>query len=112
MEKQRLARPNPEPPADKWTRVDQYFTALARRRTARRARDKIGPRTEPDDPRFSLSTLPFLVLFAALAIIAVIIMISAWPGAQPPPRPKTVPPHEQGWAPKGWYQEAEKEMHR
>lgn len=111
MEKERFARPLPEPAGEQWTRVDQYFAALARRRTARRARDKRRPRSEPDDPRFSLSTLPFLVLFAALAVIATVIIVSAWPGAQPPPRARPLA-HELGWAPKGWYQEAGREMHR
>ena len=50
-----------------WTRPDEYIGALARRRTARRSRgDKIRPRTQPEAPRFALSTLPFLVLFGAL----------------------------------------------
>jgi hypothetical protein len=93
-----------------WTRIDDYFESLARRRTARRARS-LPPRTEPETPRFSLSTLPFLALFAGLAILAVGIAISAWPGNQPAPRPQEVQ-HEKGVAPKGWFQEAEKEMRR
>jgi hypothetical protein len=91
-----------------WTRIDDYFEALARRRTARRSRG-LPARTEPETPRFALSTLPFLALFAGLAVLAVGIAVSAWPGNQPPPRPHAAR-HEQGIAPKGWFQEAQKEM--
>src|SRR5437764_7076608 len=51
-----------------WTRVEDYLGALARRRTERRRR---GPkvRTQPEAPRLLLSTLPFLVLLAAMAVL-------------------------------------------
>ena len=93
-----------------WTRIDDYFETLARRRTARRSRG-LRPRTEPEAPRFSLSTLPFLALIAGLAVLAIAIAIAAWPGGQPKPRPQAGN-HEQGVAPKGWFQEAQKEMRR
>ena len=93
-----------------WIRVDDYFESLARRRTARRAREPM-QRTEPEAPRFGLSTLPFLALFFGLAVLAIGIAVSAWPGSQPPPA-KWVQKHEKGFAPKGWLQEAQKEMHR
>jgi hypothetical protein len=93
-----------------WTRVDDYFEALARRRTARRSR-RPAPRTQPEAPHFLLSTLPFLALFAGLAVLVVGIAISAWPGGQPQPEFRAAQP-ERGVAPKGWFQEAEKEMRR
>lgn len=93
-----------------WTRIDDYFEALARRRTARRA-PRFAIRTEPEAPHFTLSTLPFLALFVGLAVLVVGIAVSAWPGGQPQPRPRAAQ-HEQGVAPKGWFQEAEKEMRR
>jgi hypothetical protein len=96
--------------ARSWTRIDDYFESLARRRTARRSRG-LPARTEPETPRFALSTLPFLALFAGLAVLAVGITISAWPGNVPPPRPQAAR-HEPGVAPKGWFQEAQKEMRR
>ena len=92
-----------------WTRVDDYFESMARRRTARRARQP-RPRTEPEAPRFSLSTLPFLILIGGLAVLAVGIAISAWPGVQPPAKPQAAARHERGVAPKGWFQEAQKEF--
>ena len=92
-----------------WTRVEDYFEAMARRRTARRSRAR-RPRTEPESPRFSLSTLPFLVLIGGLAVLAVGIAVSAWPGSQPPPKAQAAGRHEPGVAPKGWFQEAQKEM--
>ena len=93
-----------------WTRIEDYFESLARRRAARRARE-FRPRTEPENPRFVLSTLPFLALFVGLAILAIGIAIAAWPGSQPVPKPQAGT-HEPGFAPKGWFQEAEKEMRR
>ena len=93
-----------------WTRIDDYFETMARRRTARRARE-FRPRTQPEAAHFSLSTLPFLILFGGLAVLAVGIAISAWPGRQPPPRAQAAAQHERGIAPKGWFQEAQKEFH-
>ena len=94
-----------------WTRIDDYFVALALHRTARRKREPGPRRTQPEAPRFLLSTLPFLMLFGALLVIAVGIMVAAWPGAQPEPR-RTAAEQELGTATKGWYQEAQREMNR
>lgn len=101
-----LAPPEPR----RWTRADDYLGALALRRTARRKREA-PRRTQPESPRLLLSTIPFLALIAALAILAVGIMIVAWPGSQPQPPPKPIP-HEQGVAAKGWFQEAEKDFRK
>jgi hypothetical protein len=97
------------PPAEHgWTRPEVYFEALARRRTERRKREPV-VRTQPESPRLLLSTLPFIALIAALGLLAVAIMIIAWPG-----RPERHPPpqqqYEQGIAPKGWFQKAEREF--
>jgi hypothetical protein len=95
-----------------WTQPDEYLGALARRRAFRRQREP-ARRTQPEAPQFLLSTLPFLALFAALAVITVGIVLAAWPGAQPQPVAERQPPeHELGVAPKGWFQEAQREMHR
>ncbi|HKX92343.1 MAG TPA: hypothetical protein VJM15_07965 [Sphingomicrobium sp.] len=107
MEEEHLATSRRAQP---WTRLEDYFVALARRRTARRAR-AAGPRTQPDAPRFSLSTLPFLMLIAGLAVLAVAIAVAAWPGSRPPPK-QEVAIHEEGRAAKGWLDEAKKEMRR
>jgi hypothetical protein len=114
MDKERLAEtPAPVQPAGKWTSVDEYFAALARRRTARRARSPRPPRTQTDEPHFLLSTLPFLALFAGLAVLTAIIMVAAFPGWQPQAKRLQQPAeHETGYAAKGWLQEAQKEMHR
>ena len=97
------------PAKEPWVRVEDYFLSLARRRTARRSRSP-GPRTEPEAPRFLLSTLPFLTLIGGLAVLAVAIAIAAWPAGQPPPVPDKPATHELGTAPKGWFQEAQKEF--
>jgi hypothetical protein len=96
--------------AQRWTRPDAYFEALARRRTARKARSP-KPRTQPEAPRLLLSTLPFLAVISALAVLAAAIMIAAWPGNQPQPKPRTET-REQGVAAKGWLQDAEREFHK
>lgn len=97
------------PAKESWTRLDDYLASLARRRTARRSRTP-GPRTEPETPRLLLSTLPFLALIAGLAVLSVAIAIAAWPVRQPVAAQVEPPPHELGTAPKGWFQEAQKEF--
>lgn len=104
--KEELAPPRPLPD---WTRPDDYVVALARRRTERRKREPKRPRTQPEAPRFILSTLPFLVLMAAMLVISIGLFVAAWPAGHPQPQPRQVA-QEQGVAKKGWFQEAEKEF--
>jgi hypothetical protein len=106
-EKQKLTSPEPD---DVWTRPETYLGVLLRTHSFRRAhREK--PRTQPEAPRAMLSTIPFLILLALLAVLAVAIMIIAFPGNQPVQRSKP-PTHQPGVAERGWFQEAQKEMHR
>lgn len=100
-----------ESPADRWTRPEDYLGALARKRGFRRGR-RAKDRTEPEWPRMFLSTVPFLALMVLLAVLTVGIAIVAYPGTQPPPVPQQVAHKELGFAPKGWFQEAQKEFHR
>jgi hypothetical protein len=86
-----------------WTRIDLYLRAMARLRLP-----KERPRTQPQEPRLSLSTLPFLALILALGVLAVAFAIAAWPGRETP-RPKP-PEREFGTAPPGWLERAEKEF--
>lgn len=99
-----------ESPVGKWTRPDDYIEALAFRRTFRRRRGGRA-RTEPESPRLLLSTLPFLALLALLGILAVAIMIAAFPGTQPEAKAPPAPARQQGVAAKGWFQEAQREFH-
>ena len=96
-------------PLRTWTRIDDYLVALASRRSSRRKRyGAPQPRTEPEAPRALLSTLPFLALIVALGMLAVAIIMAAWPGRiAHPPRPAQ---HEQGTAAAGWFDEAKREM--
>ena len=94
-----------------WTGPDAYISAMARKRGFRRARGE-KPRTQPESPRALLSTAPFLALMVLLGILAVAIMVIAFPGNQPQPKPQQVAAKEQGRAERGWFQEAEKEMHK
>jgi hypothetical protein len=96
------------PAGPRWTRPDAYVEALARRRSFRRSH-RTKERTQPEFPRFVLSTLPFLALLLALAALSIAIMVLAWPRAQPEPKRQQLA-KEQGYAPRGWLKEAEKEM--
>ena len=99
-----------ESPAGRWTRPEDYLGAMARKRTFRRGRSA-GDRTQPESPRLFLSTLPFLALIALLGVLAVAIMIAAFPGSQPQQKPAQPAQKVLGVAPKGWFQEAQKEFH-
>ena len=105
--KEKVARPVP---AHDWTRAEEYVGALARKRSFRRAH-RPRERSQPEAPRMMLSTLPFLALLVLLGVLSVAIMVLAFPGNQPQPRPRPVV-QEQGVAQPGWFQEAQKEMHR
>jgi hypothetical protein len=105
--RQKLATPEAD---GAWTKPETYVEAMVRTRSFRRAhREK--PRTQPESPRLLLSTVPFVLLFALLAVLVVAIMIIAFPGNQPVQKPKPLA-QEQGVAPRGWFEEAQKEMHR
>jgi hypothetical protein len=106
--KQRVADPAPE---GVWTKAETYIGVLARRRRFRRDH-AAKPRTEPESPKLLLSTLPFLALIVLLAVLAVAIMVTAFPGSQPAPRPKVALQKERGVAQRGWFQEAQKEFHK
>jgi hypothetical protein len=108
MERQDVAESAPV----RWTRAQDYFVGFGRGRAARQRRaDAHRPRTEPEAPRLLLSTLPFLALIAVTGLLAVAIMIVAFPGSQPVPAPRAPPRHELGVAQKGWLQEAQKDFH-
>ena len=104
---ERVASPAP---GASWTRPDAYIGALARKRSYRNARED-RQRSQPISPSPSLSTLPLAAILALLAILAVAIMIVAFPGNQPVSKPVRAAAHEQGVAPRGWLQEAQKQFH-
>lgn len=100
-----------ESPAGRWTRPEDYLGAMARKRSFRRER-RPGERTEPELPRLFLSTVPFVALLGLLGILAVAIMVAAFPGTQPLIKAPQAAPREQGVAARGWFQEAQREFHR
>lgn len=106
--KQRVADPAPD---GAWTKAETYIGLLARKRSFRHRR-RPKARTQPESPRLLLSTVPFLALIGLLAILAVAIMIIAFPGNQPAPKEKAAAQREEGVAQRGWFQEAQKEMHK
>jgi hypothetical protein len=83
---------------------------MARKRRFRRERVP-GERSQPESPRMLLSTLPFLAVMALLGVLGVAIMIAAFPLAQPHEKAVQVAQREQGVAPRGWFQEAERDFH-
>jgi hypothetical protein len=95
----------------RWTHPDDYLGAMARKRSFR-SRHARRARTEPEVPQMMLSTVPFLALIALLAVLAVGIMFVAYPGSQPQPAAAPIAPKELGVAPKGWFQEAQRDFHR
>ena len=98
-------------PARPWTRPETYVGAMARKRRFRQRRAS-RPRTQPEQPRLMLSTVPFLTLLAFLAVLAIGIMVLAFPGNQPPVHQQSVAKVERGVAGRGWFQEAQKQFHR
>ena len=98
-------------PSESWTRPDAYFGALARKRSYRKARED-KPRSQPVAPQAWLSTVPFVALLAVLAVLAVAIIFVAFPGSQPVPKADQPAARQQGIAPKGWLQEAQKQFHK
>lgn len=103
MKKGKLAEP-PEPGrVETWTRIEDYLGALLWRSRSRR-RHRQQPRTEPEEPRLLLSTLPFLLLLGALLMLVVAIAWLALPGRlREHPEPE---PRELGTAPPGWLERA------
>jgi hypothetical protein len=100
----------PPPAARAWTRIDDYLVHMRRRDAAARRRRRLEPRTEPEAPRFILSTLPFLALLAVLGVMTIAMMIAAWPGQERPVKTRPAV-HELGTAQKGWLEEAQRDMH-
>ena len=98
-------------PGKSWTRSETYVGAMARKRRFRQ-RQASPRRTQPERPRLMLSTVPFLTLLAFLAVLAIGIMVLAYPGNQPPMHQRTIAKAEPGVADRGWFQEAQKQFHR
>ena len=98
-------------PGDSWTRPDAYIGAMARKRSYRKARED-KPRSQPVAPQAWLSTIPFAAILTVLAILTAAIIFVAFPGAQPTPKAEQPVAHQQGVAPKGWLQEAQKQFHK
>ena len=91
-----------------WTQPDDYVAALARKRTARKSRDP-NPKNQHEASRFPVHMLPFVALMIVLAVLVIATILTAFSG--PEPKAKQLASHEQGYAPKGWMNEAEKEFH-
>jgi hypothetical protein len=85
--------PRPDDAKRNWTRLDDYLdlTRLWGRSGARHRR-RLKPRTEPSAPRLlSLGVLPFVLLMAAMALLAFLVILAAVPGKRYPDRPPPEP---------------------
>jgi hypothetical protein len=103
MTKRADVNPPPDEARRNWTRLDDYLdlTRLWGRSGQRRRRSRLRPRTEPSAPRLlSLGMLPFVLLMAAMAVLAFLVILAAVPGKSYPDRPPPEP--EKGTAPPGW----------
>jgi hypothetical protein len=107
MDGKRMVRPRS---GSGWTQPGEYVAALARKRTARKSRDP-NPKNQHEASRFPVHMLPFVALMIVLAVLVIATIVTAFPGSQPQLKPKQTASHEQGYAPKGWLKEAEKEFH-
>ena len=74
MKKDGLA---PPPSARTWTRIDDYTASMRGFGSAARRRRRLEPRTQPEHPRFMLSTFPFVALIAVFAVMTVIVLVAA-----------------------------------
>ncbi len=102
--------PIPDEKARAWTRPEDYWPSRRPARSGKPAKSRRRPPGDRGDPieggRLTLTALPYLLMLAGLAVMAVVIMTMAWPGnrtpIQPAPPPQAV---EVGTAPKGWINE-------
>lgn len=101
--------PIPDEKARAWTRPEDYWPTRRPARVAKTLKNRKhqpGYRGDPlDGGRPSLTTWPYAIMLACLAVLTIAIMIMAFPGRRaptPPAEPVTV---EVGTAPKGWIDE-------
>lgn len=104
-----MSKPDLAPPEERWTHIESYLGALARRRIARRSR-RPKAQSETEAPSLILSTLPFAVLIIVLGLFVVVFAVAAWPPSQPRIEPPKAAEREPGTAAPGWFEEAKKEM--
>ncbi len=93
--------PPPRRERSKWTRPEDYLPNRRRRRT-QPLRD---PALQPEAASGSrplLGMVPFLLLMFALAVLAVAIMVTAYPGRNRPASASQPATQEQGTAAPGW----------
>ena len=96
--------------SDRWTRIDVYLTGLRQQRRIRKSH-KVAIRSEPESPNLALSTLPFAALLAVLAVLTVVFALLAVPSSPPKAKAAAAATAQQpGTAPKGWFQEAQKQF--
>ena len=96
MTKPADVKPQPDDAKRNWTRLDDYLD-LGRLwgRSGERHRRRLKPRTEPSAPRLlSLGMLPFVLLMAAMALLAFLVILAAVPGKRYPDRPPPAPEAE------------------
>ena len=99
--------PIPDEKARVWTRPEDYWPPRRSRRSGRSAFKSFKPAANDDEvaeQRPLLDIIPYAALMIGLAVLAVAIIVLAWPGQSvPQPTPAREPIEvEIGTAPKGW----------
>jgi hypothetical protein len=97
--------PIPDEKARAWTRPEDYWPPRRPRRSAASANKRLGPASRPEAPdkRPLLDIVPYAALMLGLAIMAMAIIVLAWPGRYAgQPSARAAPVSEVGTAPKGW----------
>ncbi len=103
MAKHDEVKPRPAGADGRWTRLEDYVDLRRlRRRAAATLNRRMRPRTEAPLAHWLISTLPFMLLMAGLAAMALWIMIAAAPGVGRTEREPVPQPREFGTAPPGW----------
>ena len=87
----------------RWTRLEDYIDLRRMRRRAAANLNRLSrPRTQAPLRHWTISTLPFVLLMAGLAAMALWIMIDVASGMSEPEREPQPPQPELGTAPPGW----------
>jgi len=107
--------PIPDEKARAWTRPEDYWPPRRPARSGRKAathrRVHSGDdRGDPiDSPRALLGVVPYALLMLGLGVLAIAIIVVAWPGnrtpVQKPAATEITTTVEIGTAPKGWLQQ-------
>jgi hypothetical protein len=98
--------PIPDEKARAWTRPEDYWPPRRPRRSGRTTVNRFRPADAGErasETRPLLDIIPYAALMFGLAVLALGIIVLAWPGrGVSQAQPQSAPTSEVGNAPKGW----------